>query len=169
MIHIKELATCTMKQGAASHSNTLGIIRDAAIVVDKGRIVAVGKTHNILTRFPKQNYDKEVDATGKIVLPGFIDCHTHMIFAGSRAKEYREKLRGASYGALHKSGMGMYSTVRATRKASEEELFVSAQKTLREMLRLGTTTVEIKSGYGLTLRDELKTLRVIRRLRRTEA
>ncbi|OGZ06741.1 MAG: imidazolonepropionase [Candidatus Lloydbacteria bacterium RIFCSPHIGHO2_02_FULL_54_17] len=159
--HIAELAT-----GRAREVGT-EIIRDAAVVVDGEKIVANGKTSQLLKRFPKRKGDKEIDATGKIVIPGFVDCHTHLVFAGSRAEEYRDKIRGVSYAALHKKGRGIHSTVAATRRASEEELFASAKKTLDEMLRLGTTTVEIKSGYGLTLGDELKILSVIRRLKKT--
>ena len=164
--HIKELATCSAS--GKTEVNKLGIIRDATILIDGKHIVAVGKTRDILARYPKKKNDREIDATEKIVIPGFVDCHTHLVFAGSRAEEYESKLLGVSYSALHKRGGGIHSTVRATRNATEEELFLSAQKTLREMLRRGTTTVEIKSGYGLTLRDELKILRVIKRLQKTE-
>ena len=160
IIHIAELAT------GRAHEDGAEIIRDAAVVVDGEKIVAVGKTPLLLERFPKQKNNRIIDATGKIVIPGFVDCHTHLVFAGSRAEEYRDKIRGVSYATLHKKGHGIHSTVVETRRASEEKLFASAKKTLDEMLRLGTTTVEIKSGYGLTLNDELKILNVIRRLKK---
>lgn len=172
ILHIRELATCKRAKNESgrqlSLQNNAGLITDAAIIIDKGFIVAVGKTTAIEKRFPKKKSDREIDATGKIAIPGFVDCHTHSVFAGSRADEYRSKQLGESYSALHKKGGGIYSTVRATRAASEDELYFSAQKTLREMLSKGTTTVEIKSGYGLTLDDELKILRVIKRLKKTE-
>ena len=98
--------------------------------------------------------------------PGLIDCHTHLIFAGSRAEEFELRQKGVPYAEIARKGGGIISTVRATRAASEEQLFELALPRVKSLIREGVTTVEIKSGYGLTLEDELKMLRVARRLGR---
>ena len=165
-----ELVTCrSLESGpnAGKNFSTCSVIKNGALVVDGEKIVAVGKTENILARFKKKWASRIFDASGKIILPGFIDSHTHLVFAGSRAEEYRLKLKGQSYKSLHKKKGGIHFTVGETRRASEDELFFQAKDTLERMFRLGTTTVEIKSGYGLTPEDELKILRVIKRLKKT--
>ncbi|QXD14426.1 imidazolonepropionase [Rhodocaloribacter litoris] len=105
-----------------------------------------------------------VDAGGAMVIPGLIDCHTHLAFGGWRAGEFEQRILGAGYREIARAGGGIAATVRHTRAASEEALFARCLDFLREMARLGVTTVECKSGYGLTVEDELKTLRVYRRL-----
>jgi len=163
-----ELVTCRAAAGApargADFSNS-SIIKNGAVVIDGETIVAIGKNSAVLARRRLSARDRVIDVSGKIVIPGFIDCHTHTVFGGSRANEYRLKLKGLSYQDLHKRKGGIHLTVEATRRASAEELFSRAKKTLDEMFARGTTTVEIKSGYGLNFKDEVKILRVIRRLR----
>ncbi|ODC03518.1 imidazolonepropionase [Terasakiispira papahanaumokuakeensis] len=124
----------------------------------------------IITLSPMSEFDEQwaKDCTemgrGGVMTPGLVDCHTHLIFGGSRAEEFEARLEGASYEEIAKKGGGIISTVRATRAASEDELFRLAQPRLEALMAEGVTSVEIKSGYGLTLEDELKMLRVARRL-----
>jgi len=151
--NIKELATCAGN-----------IVTDAAILIDDEKIVAVGKNSEMSSR----KGDQIIDAFGMIALPGFVDCHTHAVFGGSRAAEYDAKLRGMSYAEVQKRGGGILYTVEQTRKASEDELYEGAKMRLREMLLCGTTTIEIKSGYGLSTVEEIKILRVVKRLELSE-
>jgi len=139
----------------------LGIIRDGALAVDKGRIVSVGKTSKLEGKFKGRD---TIDAEHQVVMPGFVDPHTHLVFAGSREEEFEMRLQGASYMEILQKGGGILSTVAQTRKASFNGLVENCKKTLDVMLEHGTTTVEAKSGYGLTLRDEVKCLRVMKRL-----
>jgi imidazolonepropionase len=139
----------------------LGIIRNAALAVKDGRIAAVGKTQDITRVYKAENI---VSASGKTVLPGFVDPHTHLVFAGSRENEFQLRVEGASYMEILDAGGGILKTVRDTRKASVEKLVENGTETLNIMLEHGTTTVEAKSGYGLTTKDELKMLEVIQRL-----
>ena len=129
------------------------LIRDGAVVFDE-RIIEVGKSSLI------ERYDgaEVIDARGKTVIPGFIDSHTHLVFAGSREKELSMKLEGRSYLEIAKAGYGMGSTIRATREASKEEINSQSILRLNEMVRHGTTTAEAKNGYGLDLENELKLL-----------
>ena len=138
----------------------LGIIRDGSLAVKDGRIVAVGKTHEVTKKFRSENV---LSANGKTVLPGFIDAHTHLIFAGSREDEFQMRVEGASYVEILNAGGGILRTVRETRKASVDRLVAEGLAKLDAMLEHGTTTVEAKSGYGLTTKDELKILDAIRR------
>jgi imidazolonepropionase len=140
----------------------LGIIADGGLLVEDGRIVQVGRSSEIEKTLPRGA--ELIDASGKVVLPGFVDAHSHPVFAGDRVDEFEMRTRGATYEEIAESGGGIRSTVRKTRAASEDELLAQAKKHADWFLRGGTTTVEAKSGYGLTLDDELKMLRVIRRL-----
>lgn len=140
----------------------LGILRGAAFAVRAGRVIEVG-TWKEIKRYAGPD-SSVIDAAGRVVMPGFVDAHTHLVFAGSRADEFERRALGETYQSIAASGGGIWSTVRMTRAASEEELFDSAQNRIRWVLRAGTTTVEAKSGYGLSLEAELKILRVIRRL-----
>jgi imidazolonepropionase len=131
------------------------IISDGAIAVDHGRIVDIGKTGELESRFES---DETLDVTGKIVTPGLIDCHTHLIFAGSREQELEMRLSGMSYMDILRSGGGILKTMYATREASKEKLVEEGKKVLDSMMLNGTTTVEAKSGYGLTVEHETKML-----------
>jgi len=137
----------------------LGIIKNGGLAVDKGRIAAVGKTDKIIRQFRGK---ESLDATGKVVMPGFVDPHTHLVFAGSREDEFEMRLQGTSYMEILRKGGGILKTVRETRKASRTELVENCKKTLKVMLEHGTTTVEAKSGYGLNMKDEIKCLEVVK-------
>ncbi|NWA83935.1 imidazolonepropionase [Pseudomonas sp. D2002] len=136
------------------------IIEDAAMVTAGPLIEWVG----LRSQVPPADYAQVHDLQGAWVTPGLIDCHTHTVFGGNRSGEFEQRLEGVSYAEIAAKGGGIASTVRATRAASEDELFASAHKRLRSLLRDGVTTVEIKSGYGLDLVNERKMLRVARRL-----
>jgi imidazolonepropionase len=136
------------------------IIEDAALVTAGQLIEWIGP----LAELPQGDYAQVHDLQGAWVTPGLIDCHTHTVFGGNRSGEFEQRLEGVSYAEIAAKGGGIASTVRATRAASEDELFASAHKRLRSLLRDGVTTVEIKSGYGLDLANERKMLRVARRL-----
>lgn len=140
----------------------LGIIDNGAIAVKDGKVIAVGETERIKNIASK----KILDAEGKVVMPGFVDCHTHLVFAGSREDEFAKKIQGKSYLEILKEGGGILSTVKATRKATKDELIRNGRKALDSMLVHGTTTIEAKSGYGLDLKNEIKCLEVINALNR---
>ncbi len=144
----------TMGQGKYS------IIEDAAMVTVGSLIEWIGPR----SQAPTADYAQVHDLQGAWVTPGLIDCHTHTVFGGNRSGEFEQRLEGVSYAEIAAKGGGIASTVRATRAATEDELFASAEKRLRSLLRDGVTTVEIKSGYGLDLANERKMLRVARRL-----
>ncbi|MEB2645012.1 imidazolonepropionase [Pseudomonas canadensis] len=144
----------TMAQGKYS------IIEDAAMVTVGSLIEWIGPR----SQAPTADYAQVHDLQGAWVTPGLIDCHTHTVFGGNRSGEFEQRLEGVSYAEIAAKGGGIASTVRATRAATEDELFASAEKRLRSLLRDGVTTVEIKSGYGLDLANERKMLRVARRL-----
>lgn len=142
----------------------LGIIRNGAVGVKGTRITWVGDTNRIHDEIELSPGGLEIDASGKVAMPGLIDSHTHLIFAGSRELEFEQRIRGLSYLEIAERGGGILSTVEATRKASSDELFSLGKKRLDRMLSKGITTIEAKSGYGLSLEDELKILRVIKAL-----
>jgi imidazolonepropionase len=136
----------------------LRVIKDAAVAIKAGRIAAVGKSSVLRSRF---DASQTLDAQGKTLVPGFVDPHTHLVFAGSREDEFEIRLKGADYMEIHSKGGGILKTVRETRRASEAELVRNCRKTLDIMLNCGTTTVEAKSGYGLTVADEMKCLSAV--------
>jgi imidazolonepropionase len=140
----------------------LGIINDGALWVRDGKIQRAGTWDEIKAVAPADA--DEIDAEGHVLSPGFVDAHTHLVFAGNRADEFERRALGESYQSIAASGGGIRSTVRATRAASELDLLISAKKRAHWLLRNGTTTAEIKSGYGLALDHEVKMLRVIRSL-----
>jgi imidazolonepropionase len=140
----------------------LGVIADAALVVEDGCIVAGGSYAELCGRIPP--HAELIDAEGRCVTPGFVDAHTHLVFAGSRAAEFEQRIGGATYQQIAAAGGGILHTVALTRAASEDELVSEARKHLDWMLRAGTTTAEAKSGYGLERATELRMLRVLARL-----
>jgi imidazolonepropionase len=153
----KHCHVASMAQGKYS------IVEDAAIVTSGALINWIGPQSALV----ETAYDSVIDLNGAWVTPGLIDCHTHTVFGGNRSGEFEQRLQGVSYAEIAAAGGGIASTVRATRAASEDELYASAERRLRHLLRDGVTTVEMKSGYGLDLASERKLLRVIRRLGNT--
>jgi imidazolonepropionase len=142
----------------ATFSEGYGIVPDGALLVEDGRLAWVGE------RDDAPPCEARVDLGGFWVLPGFVDCHTHLVFGGDRADEFEKRLNGASYEEIARAGGGIKSTVAKTRAASFEELFESAARRLHTLMDRGLTTVEIKSGYGLDIETEIKQLAVARAL-----
>ncbi len=140
----------------------VGILRDGAMLIEDGRIAAVGVRAEVAARTPADA--TVVDAEGRCVTPGFVDAHTHLVFAGNRADEFEQRIGGATYQEIAAAGGGILRTVNMTRAASEDELLSTARRHRDWMLRGGTTTLEAKSGYGLERETELRMLRVIARL-----
>ena len=135
-------------------------ISDAVVAIDDGTITYAGS----IADAPDQERRERLDVSGNAVIPGFVDAHTHLVFDGDRSGEFARRLAGESYSEIAAAGGGILSTVEATRSASEDALFALAAKRVWTMIRGGTTTVEIKSGYGLDLETELRLLRVARRI-----
>src|SRR3954468_8811484 len=136
-----------------------GVIRDGALAATGGRISWIGERRDW-----QDQARAEHDAHGAWILPAFVDCHTHLVYAGNRAHEFELRLKGASYEDIARAGGGILSTVRATREASEALLLQESGRRLDSLQAEGVTTVEIKSGYGLDLESEMKCLRVARAL-----
>ena len=143
----------------------LSIVPDGALLITAGRITQVGSREEIDPLIDIVGADCEVvDAGGRVVMPGFVDAHTHPVFAGTRAGEFEERASGVTYQEIAARGGGIQATVRTTREATLDELVVAGKRYADWFLRTGTTTVEAKSGYGLTTEDELKILRAIKLL-----
>jgi imidazolonepropionase len=155
------LADGGQKPRTGKQMRELGIVRDGALAIREGRIVAVGKTRDITKTFRAENV---ISAKGKIVLPGFVDPHTHLVFAGSAEEEFQMRVEGTSYVEMLGSGGGIARTVKETRRARLEKLVDLGLERLDAVLAHGTTTLEAKSGYGLTTGDELKILEATKRL-----
>jgi imidazolonepropionase len=156
-----ELVTCS--GFAAKHGKDMAdlhILYDGGLIIENGIITKTGKTEEVLSGIDLSHYEV-VDASGKAVLPGFTDSHTHFVFGGYRAEEFSWRLQGMSYMDIMARGGGIVSTVEATRKAAKEELIISGKKRLDRMLSFGVTTVEGKSGYGLDYATEVKQLVVM--------
>jgi imidazolonepropionase len=150
------------RRGAAQ--GDLGIVEHGCVASRDGVVVFVGDERDYRRQVRLERSGVEIDATGRTVLPGFVDPHTHLPFAGSREREFSLRLQGARYEAIAAQGGGILSTVEATRRTSYDALVDLGKTRLNRMLLHGTTTVEAKSGYGLTLDDELKQLRVLKAL-----
>jgi len=160
VLHASQLVTLAGPQQprVGSDMSDLAIIHDGGMLITDGKIDIVGSSD----RIEKNASSAEIiDAGGRVVLPGFVDAHTHLVFAGNRLDDFERRARGETYEQIAKAGGGIWSTVEKMRAASGDELFAQAQKHTEWFLRCGTTTVEAKSGYGLTVEDELKILRVM--------
>ncbi len=163
IIHNAQLVSCASpggpKRGQAMRE--VGLITNGAVAIKDGRILAVSSTPQMLEEFQA---DEMLDANEQVVCPGFVDAHTHLVYGGDRVDEFEMRIQGKSYLEIQQAGGGILSTVNKTRAANPEQLLASAKERLSEMLKLGTTTLEIKSGYGLDTATELKMLQVIEQL-----
>ncbi len=156
------MRVASKKPKAGQQLDDVGIIHDGALAICGERITDIGETKTLKVRY--KDCSSIIDASGKVVSPGFVDCHTHAVFGGSRERELVEKIKGKTYLDILEEGGGILSTVRDTRNLSVDELVKKTKIHLDNMLAHGTTTVEIKSGYGLDLENELKILKVIKTL-----
>ncbi|MEZ5425163.1 MAG: imidazolonepropionase [Pyrinomonadaceae bacterium] len=161
IINAFELLTCAStgkaKKGPTAMQD-VGLIRNGAVAVSAGKIAGVGQTAEILRDFESENV---LDAAGKSVLPGLVECHTHVVFGGQRINEFELRIKGATYLEIMEAGGGIISTMHQTRDAGLEQLAVQSQKRLDQLLEHGVTTCEVKTGYGLSTESELKMLRTI--------
>ncbi|HSC27136.1 MAG TPA: hypothetical protein VLD67_07675, partial [Vicinamibacterales bacterium] len=161
----RQLITCP---GPAPRSGprqtSIDVVHDGAIASSAGRLVFAGATADLESSVDLVPGARVLDATGLSIVPGFVDAHTHAVFAGDRRDELRRRLSGETYSQIAAAGGGIVATVRATRNASEDDLVTATRARLDEMLACGTTTCEVKSGYGLAVEPELKMLRAVRRL-----
>ncbi|HLW36463.1 MAG TPA: imidazolonepropionase [Chthoniobacterales bacterium] len=174
LLHASQLVTLAgaKRPRIGKELSELGVIRDGGVLIRDGKIELVASSDEVernLTALSSQvsgapNQLEVVDLGGRVVAPGFVDAHTHLVFGGNRLDDFERRARGETYEQIAKAGRGIWSTVQKTRAATEQELFELAKKRVAWFLKCGTTTIEAKSGYGLTLEDELKILRVIRRL-----
>jgi imidazolonepropionase len=164
IVNIGQLVTLAGSQRprTGAELSHLAILEDAAFLIDGGRITAAGPYAELKSEIPTDA--TIIDADNRCVTPGFVDAHTHLVFAGNRAAEFEQRIAGATYQQIAAAGGGILRTVALTRAASEDELLTAARRHRDWMLRYGTTTLEAKSGYGLDRETELKMLRVIRRL-----
>ena len=163
ILNIGQLVTCASpagpKRGAAMQD--VGLIENGAVAVKGSQIVAVGRSADLAAVYAAKQV---IDAAGKVVCPGFVDPHTHVAYAGDRVNEFELRLKGASYMEIMAAGGGIVSTTRAVRAAPVEQLAAETQPRLNAMLQLGTTTAEVKTGYGLDTANELKMLQAIEQL-----
>ena len=148
---------------AGADMASVGTLDDAWLVADEGIISDYGQ----MSRLPQIDADETIDAGGGMLFPSFCDSHTHIVYAGSREQEFLDKINGLSYEEIAKRGGGILNSADRLHETSEDELYAQAMERVREIVAMGTGCVEIKSGYGLTTEDELKMLRVIRRIRET--
>ncbi len=163
VLHASQLVTLAgpNRPRVGPEMSDLAIIRDGGMLIRDGKIDIIGSSDEI----EKNAGDGDIiDAGDRVVLPGFVDAHTHPVFAGNRLDDFERRARGETYEQIAAAGGGIWSTVEKTRAASEPDLFEQGKKHANWFLKCGTTTVEAKSGYGLAVEDELKILRVIRRL-----
>jgi imidazolonepropionase len=163
VLHASQLVTLAgpKRPRIGGEMSDLAVIRDGGMLTRDGKIDIVGPSDEI----EKKAHDAEiVDAGGRVVLPGFVDAHTHLVFAGNRLDDFERRARGETYEQIAAAGGGIWSTVEKTRAAADVDLLAQAKRHANWFLKCGTTTVEAKSGYGLTVEDELKILRTIQRL-----
>ncbi|MBM3136811.1 MAG: imidazolonepropionase [Chloroflexi bacterium] len=162
LIHsASQVVTLTETPQRGSDLGTLNIIPDGAVLIDGQTIAEVGPSNDLLERYPNE---QQLNACGRAVIPGFVDPHTHLVWAGDRAAEFEMRLEGASYMEIMAAGGGIQSTVNATRAASALELLEQTRQHANDIFRMGTTSAEAKTGYGLALEGELKQLDVLLRL-----
>lgn len=155
------LLTHTKIATMAEDTDGIGLIEDAALAIEGEKIAWVGPADQIPDAY---RYPNAHDLTGRLITPGLIDCHTHVVFGGNRAREFEMRLEGASYEELARAGGGILSTVNATRAANEKDLLADALTCVDALIAEGVTTIEVKSGYGLDIDTELKMLRVARQI-----
>ena len=153
------------KPAYGQEMGSVGLIEDGAMAIYEGKIVAVGTTAELERTEWIGCSTQQIDARGKLVTPGFVDPHTHALYAGSREHELSLKIKGVPYLEILKLGGGILSTVRQTAQASDEAIKAQTMKRLKSMLGFGITTAEVKSGYGLSLQEELRALRLIKQLK----
>ena len=167
IIHANELLTLDSKYGAprmGKDMKNLAIIQDGAVAIASNFIIFIGTTKELITKFPPNEETIIIDATNKLVTPGFIDPHTHIIFDGYREDEFEKKLAGMTYIEILESGGGILNTVKTTRQASLTRLIENGKTILNRMMKYGTTTIETKSGYGLDTENEIKSLLAVKEL-----
>ncbi|MGN7402828.1 imidazolonepropionase [Cytobacillus praedii] len=171
--HISQLATLASDiNGPRSKEamSELGLIEDGSLWLEDGKVLAVGTTIELEKQYALKAHEAEIiDATGHLVTPGLVDPHTHVVYGGSREREFEMRLEGATYMEIMNAGGGIHATTRMTREATEEELFKQTSRRLDSFLQHGVTTVEGKSGYGMNLETEIKQLRMMKRLQETHA
>lgn len=157
------LAPAAAKGGRGVKETDLGILNNASVLIEKDKIAWVGAEKKLPKEFAKKNH-KEISMKGRTVLPGFVECHTHLIFAGDRAAEFEMRNQGATYQEIAAKGGGILSTMKKTRSASLAELVKSGQQRADHFISQGVTTLEVKSGYALNLKDELKCLQAAQKI-----
>ncbi|TCJ03678.1 imidazolonepropionase [Cytobacillus praedii] len=171
--HISQLATLASDINGPRSKETmseLGLIEDGSLWLEDGKVLAVGTTIELEKQYALKAHEAEIiDATGHLVTPGLVDPHTHVVYGGSREREFEMRLEGATYMEIMNAGGGIHATTRMTREATEEELFKQTSRRLDSFLQHGVTTVEGKSGYGMNLETEIKQLRMMKRLQETHA
>uniref|UniRef100_A0A7C4TX98 Imidazolonepropionase n=1 Tax=Caldisericum exile TaxID=693075 RepID=A0A7C4TX98_9BACT len=166
IINARELLTLVEGAEGEEKEGKLGIIRDGAVAVSKGYIVAVGKSDEVIKAVKIGKHTYQIDASNKVVMPGFVDPHTHLVFAGTREREFLMRHAGVPEAKImREENTGIISTIRNTRKATFDELLEETKKHLSYIVDWGTTTVEIKSGYGLNLEEEIKMLKIAKFLK----
>lgn len=151
----------TLKPLKGSEMKELPVINNAWLLVEDGKITDFGKMADI----PNFEEVSEIDASGKFLLPGWIDSHTHLVYAGNREQEFVDRINGLSYEEIAEKGGGIVNSAKKLQETSEDDLYLQSAKRLEEVMRMGTTAIEIKSGYGLTTEAELKMLKVIQKLK----
>jgi imidazolonepropionase len=166
VVNVGQLVTMAgpARARVGAEMRAIGLWNNVDMIVEGGRVVLIGTREDDYTEMEIDQDTTVIDAGGKLVTPGFVDAHTHLVFAGNRAKDFEKRVVGATYQEIAAAGGGIQSTVELTRAASEEGLFAQTQRHANWMLRGGTTTLEAKSGYGLDHPTELRMLRVLARL-----